>query len=70
MHSPKFWSMNGACTVGTVHLRIHKDAREQDILRQVVRLFKDAGLPNVTVQVEKDGGAVPVPSQSTAQIVD
>ena len=53
IHSPHFWSMNADTTVGCMKLLVHPDAREQDILRQVLRVFKDAGVSHMTVQVEK-----------------
>ncbi|RUS79405.1 hypothetical protein EGW08_012818 [Elysia chlorotica] len=65
---PHFWSHTANKTHGMIHIQVSTQAQEQRIISQVTSIFKEAGVNNITVQVEKQSyffhlsglGATPV----------
>ncbi|GFO13665.1 Zinc transporter 5-like [Plakobranchus ocellatus] len=65
---PHFWSHTATKTHGMLHIQVSAHAQEQRIISQVTAIFKEAGVSNMTVQVEKQSyffhlsglGAAPV----------
>ncbi|XP_049594353.1 proton-coupled zinc antiporter SLC30A5 isoform X1 [Syngnathus scovelli] len=51
---PHFWRHSANMIAGTIHLQIMSDVVEQRIIQQVTAILKDAGVNNLSVQVEKD----------------
>ncbi|XP_061554170.1 proton-coupled zinc antiporter SLC30A5 isoform X1 [Phycodurus eques] len=51
---PHFWRHSANMIAGTIHLQIMSDVVEQRIIQQVTTILKDAGVNNLSVQVEKD----------------
>ncbi|XP_076868157.1 proton-coupled zinc antiporter SLC30A5 [Brachyhypopomus gauderio] len=51
---PHFWRHSASVIAGTIHLQIMSDVVEQRIIHQVTAVLKDAGINNLTVQVEKE----------------
>ncbi|XP_066514784.1 proton-coupled zinc antiporter SLC30A5 [Hoplias malabaricus] len=51
---PHFWRHSANTIAGTIHLQIMSDVVEQRIIQQVTAVLKDAGVNNLTVQVEKE----------------
>uniref|UniRef100_A0A3Q3A7Q3 Zinc transporter n=1 Tax=Kryptolebias marmoratus TaxID=37003 RepID=A0A3Q3A7Q3_KRYMA len=51
---PHFWRHSASLVAGTVHLQVMADAVEQRIVQQVTAILKDAGVNNLSVQVEKE----------------
>ncbi|KAG9281857.1 zinc transporter 5 [Astyanax mexicanus] len=51
---PHFWRHSASVLGGTIHLQIMSDVVEQRIIQQVTSVLKDAGVNNLTVQVEKE----------------
>ncbi|XP_007575903.1 proton-coupled zinc antiporter SLC30A5 [Poecilia formosa] len=51
---PHFWRHSANVIAGTVHLQVMSDVVEQRIIQQVTAILKDAGVNNVSVQVEKE----------------
>lgn len=49
-----FWRHSANVLAGTVHLQIMSDVVEQRIIQQVTAVLKDAGVNNLTIQVEKE----------------
>ncbi|XP_077478189.1 proton-coupled zinc antiporter SLC30A5 isoform X1 [Stigmatopora argus] len=51
---PHFWRHSASVVAGTIHLQVMLDVVEQRIVQQVTAILKDAGVNNLSVQVEKD----------------
>uniref|UniRef100_A0A7N6FHX0 Zinc transporter n=1 Tax=Anabas testudineus TaxID=64144 RepID=A0A7N6FHX0_ANATE len=51
---PHFWRHSANVIAGTIHLQIMSDVVEQRIIQQVTAILKDAGVNNLSVQVEKE----------------
>uniref|UniRef100_A0A8C3AUQ9 Zinc transporter n=1 Tax=Cyclopterus lumpus TaxID=8103 RepID=A0A8C3AUQ9_CYCLU len=51
---PHFWRHSANMIAGTIHLQIMADVVEQRIIQQVTAILKDAGVNNLSVQVEKE----------------
>ncbi|XP_030049078.1 proton-coupled zinc antiporter SLC30A5 [Microcaecilia unicolor] len=51
---PHFWRHSASVVAGTIHLQVLSDTVEQRIIQQVTSILKDAGINNLTVQVEKE----------------
>uniref|UniRef100_A0A672JM13 Zinc transporter n=1 Tax=Salarias fasciatus TaxID=181472 RepID=A0A672JM13_SALFA len=51
---PHFWRHSASMIAGTIHLQIMSDVVEQRIIQQVTAILKDAGVNNLSVQVEKE----------------
>uniref|UniRef100_A0A7N9AK36 Zinc transporter n=1 Tax=Mastacembelus armatus TaxID=205130 RepID=A0A7N9AK36_9TELE len=51
---PHFWRHSASIIAGTIHLQIMSDVVEQRIIQQVTTILKDAGVNNLSVQVEKE----------------
>uniref|UniRef100_A0A8D3ASW6 Zinc transporter n=1 Tax=Scophthalmus maximus TaxID=52904 RepID=A0A8D3ASW6_SCOMX len=51
---PHFWRHSANVVAGTIHLQIMSDVVEQRIVQQVTAILKDAGVNNLSVQVEKE----------------
>ncbi|KAM6985935.1 proton-coupled zinc antiporter SLC30A5 [Aplochiton taeniatus] len=51
---PHFWRHSASVIAGTIHLQIMSDVVEQRIIQQVTSILKDAGVNNLSVQVEKE----------------
>uniref|UniRef100_A0A673APN8 Zinc transporter n=1 Tax=Sphaeramia orbicularis TaxID=375764 RepID=A0A673APN8_9TELE len=51
---PHFWRHSANVIAGTIHLQIMSDVVEQRIIQQVTAVLKDAGVNNLSVQVEKE----------------
>uniref|UniRef100_A0A4W4F828 Zinc transporter n=1 Tax=Electrophorus electricus TaxID=8005 RepID=A0A4W4F828_ELEEL len=51
---PHFWRHSASVIAGTIHLQIMSDVVEQRVIQQVTAVLKDAGVNNLTVQVEKE----------------
>ncbi|XP_051907058.1 proton-coupled zinc antiporter SLC30A5 [Hippocampus zosterae] len=51
---PHFWRHSASVIAGTIHLQIMSDVVEQRIVQQVTAILKDAGVNNLSVQLEKD----------------
>lgn len=49
-----FWRHSSKVICGTIHIQVKPDASEQKIVSQVTSLFKEIGVGNITVQVEKE----------------
>ncbi|KAJ4926153.1 hypothetical protein JOQ06_008336 [Pogonophryne albipinna] len=49
-----FWRHSANMVAGTIHLQIMADVVEQRIVQQVTAILKDAGVNNLSVQVEKE----------------
>ncbi|KAM4533188.1 proton-coupled zinc antiporter SLC30A5 [Fundulus diaphanus] len=49
-----FWRHSANVVAGTVHLQVMSDVVEQRIIQQVTAILKDAGVNNLSVQVEKE----------------
>ncbi|XP_035040513.2 zinc transporter 5 isoform X2 [Hippoglossus stenolepis] len=49
-----FWRHSANVVAGTIHLQIMADVVEQRIVQQVTAILKDAGVNNLSVQVEKE----------------
>ncbi|XP_070543256.1 proton-coupled zinc antiporter SLC30A5-like [Ptychodera flava] len=49
-----FWEHSSDITAGTVHIQVMPDVSEQKIISQVTAIFKEYGINNFTVQVEKE----------------
>ncbi|XP_071444723.1 proton-coupled zinc antiporter SLC30A5-like isoform X3 [Hetaerina americana] len=50
----QFWQHSADTCFGTLHVQAKSEASEQLIIQQVTSLFKEIGLRQVTVQVEKE----------------
>uniref|UniRef100_A0A8D0FNZ4 Zinc transporter n=1 Tax=Strix occidentalis caurina TaxID=311401 RepID=A0A8D0FNZ4_STROC len=51
---PHFWCHSASVVAGTIHVQVVSDVTEQRIVQQVTAILKDAGVNNLTVQVEKE----------------
>lgn len=51
---PHFWRHSASVIAGTIHLQLMSDVVEQRIIQQVTAVLKDAGVNNLSVQVEKE----------------
>ncbi|XP_020854131.1 proton-coupled zinc antiporter SLC30A5 isoform X3 [Phascolarctos cinereus] len=51
---PHFWRHSASVVAGTIHIQVMSDVLEQRIVQQVTGVLKDAGVNNLTVQVEKE----------------
>lgn len=51
---PHFWRHSASIMAGTIHLQVMADVVEQRIIQQVTSILKDAGVNNLSVQVEKE----------------
>ncbi|XP_020780160.1 proton-coupled zinc antiporter SLC30A5 [Boleophthalmus pectinirostris] len=51
---PHFWRHSASVMAGTIHLQVLPDVVEQRIIQQVTSILKDAGVNNLSVQVEKE----------------
>lgn len=51
---PHFWRHSGDIVTGTLHVQVKQDSNEQKIIQQISAIFKEQGLTNFTVQVEKE----------------
>nr|AAI53777.1 LOC100126632 protein [Xenopus laevis]AAI70093.1 Hypothetical protein LOC100126632 [Xenopus laevis]AAI70096.1 Hypothetical protein LOC100126632 [Xenopus laevis] len=51
---PHFWRHSASLVAGTIHVQVMSDVVEQRIIQQVTSILKDAGVNNLTVQVEKE----------------
>uniref|UniRef100_A0A8C0J7W3 Zinc transporter n=1 Tax=Chelonoidis abingdonii TaxID=106734 RepID=A0A8C0J7W3_CHEAB len=51
---PHFWCHSASVVAGTLHVQVMSDVMEQRIIQQVTAVLKDAGVNNLTVQVEKE----------------
>uniref|UniRef100_A0A8C5JYL2 Zinc transporter n=1 Tax=Jaculus jaculus TaxID=51337 RepID=A0A8C5JYL2_JACJA len=51
---PHFWRHSASIVAGTIHIQVTSDVLEQRIVQQVTGILKEAGVNNLTVQVEKE----------------
>ncbi|XP_048875794.1 zinc transporter 5 [Brienomyrus brachyistius] len=51
---PHFWRHSAGVVAGTIHLQLMSDMVEQRIIQQVTAVLKDAGVNNLSIQVEKE----------------
>uniref|UniRef100_A0A8C8UPP9 Zinc transporter n=1 Tax=Peromyscus maniculatus bairdii TaxID=230844 RepID=A0A8C8UPP9_PERMB len=51
---PHFWRHSANIIAGTIHIQVTSDVLEQRIVQQVTGILKDAGVNNLTIQVEKE----------------
>uniref|UniRef100_A0A8C9QDK7 Zinc transporter n=1 Tax=Spermophilus dauricus TaxID=99837 RepID=A0A8C9QDK7_SPEDA len=51
---PHFWRHSASIVAGTIHIQVTSDVMEQRIVQQVTGILKDAGVNNLTIQVEKE----------------
>ncbi|KAH0627990.1 hypothetical protein JD844_008629 [Phrynosoma platyrhinos] len=51
---PHFWCHSANVVAGTIHIQVMSEVMEQRIIQQVSAILKDAGVNNLTVQVEKE----------------
>nr|KAF6356030.1 solute carrier family 30 member 5 [Myotis myotis] len=51
---PHFWRHSASIVAGTIHIQVTSDVLEQRIVQQVTGILKDAGVNNLTIQVEKE----------------
>ncbi|XP_008585402.1 PREDICTED: zinc transporter 5 isoform X2 [Galeopterus variegatus] len=51
---PHFWRHSASVVAGTIHIQVTSDVMEQRIVQQVTAILKDAGVNNLTIQVEKE----------------
>ncbi|XP_029074821.1 zinc transporter 5 isoform X2 [Monodon monoceros] len=51
---PHFWRHSANIVAGTIHIQVTSDVLEQRIVQQVTGILKDAGVNNLTIQVEKE----------------
>uniref|UniRef100_A0A674N693 Zinc transporter n=1 Tax=Takifugu rubripes TaxID=31033 RepID=A0A674N693_TAKRU len=51
---PHFWRHSASVVAGTIHLQVMSDVVEQRIIHQVTAILKEAGVNNLSVQVEKE----------------
>ncbi|XP_071488733.1 proton-coupled zinc antiporter SLC30A5-like [Diadema antillarum] len=52
--NPHFWRHTGDLITGTLHIQVEQGANEQKIIQQVTAVYKEQGVANLTVQVEKE----------------
>ncbi|TRY91874.1 hypothetical protein DNTS_017673 [Danionella cerebrum] len=51
---PHFWRHSASVMAGTIHLQLMSDVVEQRVVQQVSAILKDAGVNNLTIQLEKE----------------
>ncbi|XP_016142083.1 zinc transporter 5 [Sinocyclocheilus grahami] len=51
---PHFWRHSASAIAGTIHLQLMSDVVEQRVIQQVSAVLKDAGVNNLTIQLEKE----------------
>ncbi|NWY02476.1 ZNT5 protein, partial [Nothoprocta ornata] len=51
---PHFWCHSASVVAGTIHVQVMSEVMEPRIVQQVTAILKDAGVNNLTVQVEKE----------------
>ncbi|KAK7802522.1 hypothetical protein U0070_027053 [Myodes glareolus] len=51
---PHFWRHSANIIAGTIHIQVTSDVLEQRIVQQITGILKDAGVNNLTIQVEKE----------------
>uniref|UniRef100_A0A8C1HHL3 Zinc transporter n=1 Tax=Cyprinus carpio carpio TaxID=630221 RepID=A0A8C1HHL3_CYPCA len=51
---PHFWRHSASVIAGTIHLQLMSDVVEQRVIQQVSAVLKDAGVNNLTIQLEKE----------------
>lgn len=51
---PHFWRHSASVVAGTVHVQVMSEVVEQRIIQQVTSILKEAGVNNLSVQVEKE----------------
>ncbi|KAK2911485.1 hypothetical protein Q8A67_003618 [Cirrhinus molitorella] len=51
---PHFWRHSANVIAGTIHLQLMSDVVEQRVIQQVSAVLKDAGVNNLTIQLEKE----------------
>ncbi|KAM6469526.1 proton-coupled zinc antiporter SLC30A5 [Liasis olivaceus] len=51
---PHFWCHSANVVAGTLHVQVMSEVMEQRIIQQVSAVLKDAGINNLTIQVEKE----------------
>ncbi|KAJ3325553.1 hypothetical protein HDV06_003323 [Boothiomyces sp. JEL0866] len=49
-----FWELNQGEYVGAICVQIHRNVDDQSVLYQVQQIYRQIGINNVTVQIEKD----------------
>ncbi|CAL8276400.1 unnamed protein product [Merluccius merluccius] len=49
-----FWRHSASVVAGTIHIQVMAEVVEQRIIQQVTSVLKDAGVNNLSVQVEKE----------------
>ncbi|XP_013399446.1 zinc transporter 5 [Lingula anatina] len=54
LRKQQFWSHTSSVMCGSIHVVTSPDASEQKIVSQVTAIFKELGVQNLTVQVEKE----------------
>ncbi|XP_032809518.1 proton-coupled zinc antiporter SLC30A5 [Petromyzon marinus] len=52
--NPYFWRHSAAVVAGTLHVQVQVGVVEQRVVQQVTAVFKECGVSNMTVQVEKE----------------
>uniref|UniRef100_A0A672NGR6 Zinc transporter n=1 Tax=Sinocyclocheilus grahami TaxID=75366 RepID=A0A672NGR6_SINGR len=51
---PHFWRHSASVIAGTIHLQLMSNVVEQRVIQQVSAVLKDAGVNNLTIQLEKE----------------
>uniref|UniRef100_A0A673N9L5 Zinc transporter n=1 Tax=Sinocyclocheilus rhinocerous TaxID=307959 RepID=A0A673N9L5_9TELE len=51
---PHFWRHSAGVIAGTIHLQLMSNVVEQRVIQQVSAVLKDAGVNNLTIQLEKE----------------
>jgi len=51
--NPHFWKQNKDIIIGTIHIQINNEASQQKVLQQITSLFKEKGVKNLTVEIER-----------------
>lgn len=51
---PHFWRHSASVIAGTIHIQLMSDVVEQRVIQQVSAVLKDAGVNNLTIQLEKE----------------
>ncbi len=51
--NPHFWKQNKDIVVGTIHVQINSEASQQEVLQKITSLFKEKGVKNLTVEIER-----------------
>uniref|UniRef100_A0A8C5B3D4 Zinc transporter n=1 Tax=Gadus morhua TaxID=8049 RepID=A0A8C5B3D4_GADMO len=49
-----FWRHSASMVAGTIHIQVMAEVLEQRVIQQVTSVLKDAGVNNLSVQVEKE----------------